>query len=50
MVFAGEDIYITSEEEHEPEKYPESVKYSGMVFKCSVGVKGKPANLAKVNV
>lgn len=49
-MFAGEDIYITSEEEHEPEKYPDSVKYSGMVFKCNVGVKGRPVNLARVSV
>ena len=50
MVFAGEDIYITSEEEHEPEKYTDSVKYAGCVFKCSVGVEGKPINVAKVKV
>ncbi|KAL8827839.1 MAG: hypothetical protein Q9170_006858, partial [Blastenia crenularia] len=36
--FAGEDLFITSAEEEEPEKYPESVKYGGSLFKVTVGV------------
>lgn len=41
VAFAGEDVYITSEEEHKPEKYPESLRYHGGVFKCHVGVQGQ---------
>lgn len=40
--FAGEDLYITSAEEEEPEKHPDSVKYQGSLFKCHVGVRGAP--------
>ncbi|VUC20846.1 unnamed protein product [Clonostachys rosea] len=50
VAFAGEDIYITSESEHEPEKYPESVKYSGSIFKCHVGTRGRPTFAAKLKV
>ena len=39
-VFAGEDIYITSAEEEAPDKFPESVKFQGCLFKCHVGVRG----------
>ena len=50
VAFAGEDIYITSESEQEPEKYPESLKYHGDVFKCHVGVKGRPMHVARISV
>ncbi|KAK0383611.1 hypothetical protein NLU13_9522 [Sarocladium strictum] len=50
VAFAGEDLYITSEKEPEPEKYPESVKYAGHVFKCHVGVAGKPSHKAIVKL
>ncbi|KAH8177188.1 SMP-30/Gluconolaconase/LRE-like region domain-containing protein [Sarocladium implicatum] len=43
VAFAGQDVFITSEKEAEPEKYKESVKYQGAVFKCHVGVEGKPS-------
>ncbi|CAI4220058.1 unnamed protein product [Parascedosporium putredinis] len=46
VAFAGEDVYITSEAEQEPEKYPDSVRFQGCVFKCHVGVKGRLANKA----
>lgn len=48
VAFCGEDIYITSEKEPEPDKYPESAKWSGMVFKCHVGVKRRELPLCKV--
>lgn len=41
VAFAGEYVYVTSEQEKEPEKYPESVEYAGDVFKCFVGVQGR---------
>jgi sugar lactone lactonase YvrE len=40
--FAGEELYITSAAEEEPEKYPGSVKYAGSLFKVHVGVEGIP--------
>lgn len=40
--FAGEELYITSAEEEEPDKYPDSVKYGGSLFKVHVGVAGLP--------
>jgi sugar lactone lactonase YvrE len=50
VALAGEDLYITSEKDPEPEKYPESVKCQGHVFKCHVGVAGKPSHKAIVRV
>ncbi len=38
--FAGEDLFVTSAEEEDPEKYPESVKYAGSLFRVNVGVSG----------
>ncbi|KFA53145.1 hypothetical protein S40293_03192 [Stachybotrys chartarum IBT 40293] len=46
--FAGEDIYITSEADPEPEKHPESARFDGGVFKCHVGVRGRPVSAAVV--
>ncbi|KAF2148736.1 putative anterior fat body protein [Myriangium duriaei CBS 260.36] len=40
----GEDLYITSAEEEEPDKHPQSVKLQGGVFKVHIGVKGAPLN------
>ena len=40
----GEDLYITSAEEEDPDNHPESVKYQGAVFKVHIGVKGAPMN------
>lgn len=45
--FVGEDLYITTAREEEPEKYPESGPLSGSVFKCSVGVRGLPMHRFK---
>lgn len=50
VAFAGEDLYITSEKEAEPDKYPDSVRYQGAVFKCHVGVAGKPSHKAIVKL
>ncbi|KAI4198771.1 MAG: hypothetical protein LQ346_002699 [Caloplaca aetnensis] len=40
--FAGEDLFITSAEEEEPGKYPDSVELGGSLFKVNVGVGGMP--------
>lgn len=42
--FVDEDLFITSAEEQEPEKYPDSVKSGGGLFKVHVGVKGMPVH------
>lgn len=46
----GEDLYITSAEEEEPEKYPESVKLQGATFKVHIGVEGSPLNKFRMSV
>ena len=38
--FVDEDLFITSAEEEEPGRYPDSVKYGGSLFRVHVGVKG----------
>ncbi|KAI9700922.1 MAG: hypothetical protein M1820_006683 [Bogoriella megaspora] len=45
--FVGEDLYITSAAEEEPDKYPESTKLAGSLFKVTVGVKGVQRNKFK---
>ena len=40
--FVDEELFITSGVEEEPEKYPDSVKFGGSLFKVDVGVKGIP--------
>ena len=40
--FVGEDLYITTAEEEDPDRYPESTEFAGSLFKVHVGVKGKP--------
>ncbi|KAK8173870.1 hypothetical protein IWX90DRAFT_156539 [Phyllosticta citrichinensis] len=45
--FAGEDLYITSAADEEPEKFPESTKLHGSLFKIHVGVKGVRPNRFK---
>ena len=42
--FIGEHLFITSAEEEEPEKYPESVEYGGSLFKVNVGIGGQTVN------
>lgn len=38
--FVGEDLFITSASEEDPEKYPESAKLGGALFKVNVGTTG----------
>lgn len=38
--FAGKELFITSAEEEEPDKYPESDRYGGSLFGVDVGVEG----------
>ncbi|KAK7903613.1 rRNA-processing protein cgr1 [Exophiala xenobiotica] len=40
--FAGTELFITSAKEAEPEKFPESAKFAGNLFKVDVGIKGMP--------
>ncbi|KAL9111478.1 MAG: hypothetical protein Q9227_004156 [Pyrenula ochraceoflavens] len=42
--FAGSKIFITSAEEPEPEKYPESARHGGNLFMVDVGVQGRRKN------
>ncbi|KAK0945804.1 rRNA-processing protein cgr1 [Friedmanniomyces endolithicus] len=46
--FVGTELFITTAEEEEPEKYPWSVKYQGGLFKVDVGVRGCPLNKFKM--
>jgi len=40
----GTDLFVTSAQEQDPEKYPESAKNQGSVFKVDIGVKGRSVN------
>ena len=42
--FVEEDLFITSAAEEEPERYPDSVRLGGSLFKVHVGVKGMKAH------
>lgn len=44
----GDDLYITSAEEEDPDKYPDSTKFQGALFKVNIGVKGCPLNKFKL--
>lgn len=44
----GTELFITTAEEEEPEKYPWSTKYQGALFKTDVGVRGIPRNPFKL--
>ncbi|TKA69514.1 hypothetical protein B0A55_08391 [Friedmanniomyces simplex] len=46
--FVGTELFITTAEEQNPEKYPWSVKYQGGLFKADVGVRGCPLNKFKM--
>lgn len=46
--FAGTDLFITSAKESEPEKYPDSAKFAGNLFKVQVGVRGAPKHKARL--
>jgi sugar lactone lactonase YvrE len=39
-VFVDDWVYVTSAEEEEPERFPDSRKYQGALFRCRVGVRG----------
>lgn len=45
--FVNEDLFITSAAEEDPEKFPDSVKYAGSLFKINVGVAGLPLHKFK---
>jgi len=45
--FAGEDLFVTSAEEEEPEKYPDSVRLGGSLFMVHVGVGVLPLHMFK---
>ncbi len=47
--FAGEDLFVTSAEEEDPDKYPESVKYAGSLFRVNVGISGAQLHKFKQN-
>ena len=47
--FAGEELFVTSAGEEEPEKYPESAKYAGNLFRVNVGVSGVQPHRFKRN-
>lgn len=42
--FVGEELFISSAEEEEPDKYPQSVQYGGSLFRVHVGISGMPVN------
>ncbi|KAF2771165.1 hypothetical protein EJ03DRAFT_359520 [Teratosphaeria nubilosa] len=42
--FVGTELFVTSAEEEEPEKYPWSTRFAGAVFRVDVGVRGCPLN------
>lgn len=48
-VFAGTDLYITTAVEDEPEKYPESAKFAGNLFKVNVGITGVEKTKARLS-
>jgi sugar lactone lactonase YvrE len=39
-VFVDDWLYVTSAEEEDPERFPESLPAQGAVFRCRVGVRG----------
>ena len=47
-VFIGTELFITSAQEDEPHKYPESAKSAGCVFRLDVGVEGMPKYKARI--
>ena len=40
--FVDKDLFITSAEEEDPDRHPESVKFAGSLFKVNAGVSGLP--------
>lgn len=47
-VFVGTELFITTAQEDEPDRYPESAKYAGSVFRIDVGVEGMPKHKARI--
>lgn len=47
--FAGTTLWITTAEEDDPEKNPQSAKYGGALYKVDVGVAGVPKNKFKLD-
>jgi sugar lactone lactonase YvrE len=45
--FVGTELYVTSAAEEEPDKYPESAKFAGNLFRVDVGIKGRPRHKAR---
>lgn len=41
-VFVGTELFIATGQENEREKFPESVRYGGRIFRVDVGVRGNP--------
>jgi sugar lactone lactonase YvrE len=41
-------LFITSAKEGEPDKYPESAKFGGNLFRVDVGVEGMPKYEARL--
>lgn len=48
-VFVGTELFITTAKEDEPDRYPESAKYAGGVFRVDVGVEGMPKHRARIS-
>lgn len=47
--FVGNELWITSAVEEDPEKYPESAKFGGALFKIDVGIGGLPKHKFKMD-
>lgn len=49
-VFAGTSLFITTAKEDEPDKYPESERNAGKLFKVDVGVRGARKHKARLEL
>ncbi|KAH0847946.1 putative calcium homeostasis protein Regucalcin [Fonsecaea pedrosoi] len=47
--FAGTALFITSARESQPDKYPDSAKFAGNLFRVDVGVEGMPKYRARLD-
>lgn len=47
--FIGNELWITSAVEEDPEKHPESARYGGGLFKIDVGIGGFPRHKFKMD-
>ena len=45
--FVGAELFVTSAKEDDGDKYPESAKYGGNLFRMDVGVRGRPRHKAR---